>query len=43
MTAYIDTGNVVTIIMLIAVMWLIQLFLTFKQSMRFNDVLKPLR
>lgn len=39
----IDTNNVVLIIMLIAAMWLIQLFLTFKQSMRFNDVLKPLR
>ncbi|MEN9710213.1 MAG: hypothetical protein RL441_205 [Actinomycetota bacterium] len=43
MISYIDTGNVVTIIMLIAAMWLVQLFLTFKQSMRFNDVLKPLR
>ena len=39
----IDTSNVVLIIMLIAAMWLVQLFLTFKQSMRFNDVLKPLR
>ena len=39
----IDTNNVVLIIMLIAAMWLVQLFLTFKQSMRFNDVLKPLR
>ena len=40
---FIDTNNVLTVIMLIAVMWFVQLFLTYKQSMRFNDVLKPLR
>jgi glucitol operon activator protein len=26
-----------------AVMWVLQLFMTYRQSMRFNDVLKPLR
>ena len=35
--------NVVVILLLIAAMWFLQLFLTYKQSMRFNDVLKPLR
>lgn len=28
---------------LAAVMWVIQLYMTYRQSMRFNDVLKPLR
>jgi len=39
----IDMNNVMYIIGLIAVMWVFQLFLTYKQAMRFNDILKPLR
>jgi glucitol operon activator protein len=35
--------NVALIVGLIFVMWIIQLFMTYRQSMRFNDVLKPLR
>jgi DNA-binding transcriptional regulator of glucitol operon len=35
--------NIVQILLLIAAMWFLQLFLTYKQSMRFNDILKPLR
>ena len=35
--------NIPMIFGIIAVMWVIQLYMTYRQSMRFNDVLMPLR
>lgn len=35
--------NVGLILLMIGVMWVFQLVLTYKQAMRFNDTLKPLR
>lgn len=37
------TDNAGLILLLIGVMWVVQLFLTYRQAMRFNDTLKPLR
>ena len=37
------TDNAGLILLLIGVMWVFQLFLTYRQAMRFNDTLKPLR
>jgi glucitol operon activator protein len=35
--------NIPMIFVVAGILWVLQLFMTYRQSMRFNDVLKPLR